>query len=115
VVTVVRFGEAALTSGRRRIGELCAWLLPEDREHGLIRLADDLEHHLRTAIDTRLAELHRTFTETAEGLRQIADQAKEQAKRRSTEIAAADAVLAKVAALAGPPATDRRAPEPTRR
>jgi len=104
-------------------GDLCSRLpLSDDPVLDLARLANDLEQELRDALGARLAELHRSCTETAQLARQIAHQTKEQAKRRSTEIAAADAVLAKVAALAGPPAAARRpaparhrTPEPTRR
>jgi hypothetical protein len=67
------------------------------------QLVRDLQRDLRDEFGERLGELQRTYTETAQRAQQTAAQSREQAKRRAAEIDAANAVLAKVAALAGPP------------
>jgi hypothetical protein len=69
------------------------------------QLVRDLQRDMRDEFGERLAELQRTYTDTAQRAQQTAAQSQDQAKRRSAEIDAANAVLAKVAALAGPPAT----------
>ena len=65
----------------------------------------DLQRDMRDEFGDRLAELQRTYTETAQRAQQTAAQTQQQAKQRSAEIDAANAVLAKVAALAGAPAS----------
>jgi len=68
------------------------------------QLIRDLQRDMRDEFGDRLAELQRTYTDTAQRAQKLAAQTQEQAKRRSTEIDAASAVLAKVASLAGAPA-----------
>jgi hypothetical protein len=65
---------------------------------GLLR---DLQRDLRDEFGERLAELQRTYADTAQRAQKIASQTQEQSKKRSAEIDAARAVLTKVAALAG--------------
>jgi hypothetical protein len=66
-------------------------------------LVRGMQRDMRDEFGERLAELQRTYAETAQRAQQTAAQSQEQAKRRSAEIDGANAVLAKVAALAGPP------------
>jgi Skp family chaperone for outer membrane proteins len=67
------------------------------------QLVRDLQRDMRDEFGDRLAELQRTYAETAQRAQQTAAQSQEHAQRRSAEIDAANAVLAKVAALAGSP------------
>ena len=67
----------------------------------MTQLLRDLQHDLRDEFGERLAELQRTYADTAQRAQKIASQTQEQSKKRSAEIEAASAVLTKVAALAG--------------
>jgi len=78
----------------------------------MAQLIRDLQRDMRDEFGDRLAELQRTYAGTAQRAQQLAAQTQEQARRRSAEIDASDAVLAKVAALVGAPAAH---PSPTRR
>ena len=65
------------------------------------QLVRDLQRDMRDEFGDRLAELQRTYAETAQRAQHLASQTQEQARRRSAEIDAAVAVLHQVAALAG--------------
>ena len=67
----------------------------------MTQLLRDLQRDLRDEFGERLAELQRTYADTAQRAQKIASQTQEQSKKRSAEIEAASAVLTKVAALAG--------------
>jgi hypothetical protein len=68
----------------------------------MTQMLRDLQRDLRDEFGDRLAELQRTFVDTAQRAQRAAAQTQEEAQRRGAEIDAADAVLAKVAALVGP-------------
>jgi hypothetical protein len=69
---------------------------------GMLR---DLQRDMRDEFGDRLAELQRTYAETAQRAQKNATQTQEMSKRRVAEIDAATAVLAKVAGLVGAPAS----------
>jgi hypothetical protein len=67
----------------------------------MTRLLRDLQRDLRDEFGERLAELQRTYADTAQRAQKIAAQTQEQQKKRSAEIDASNVILTKVAALAG--------------
>ncbi len=71
---------------------------------GMLR---DLQRDMRDEFGDRLAELQRTYTDTAQRAQKIAQQTQEQSKKRAAEIDAARTVLAKVATLADSPGSPR--------